>query len=56
MRNSDIYLINVLSSSYGIIIHRAINAPGHGKNIFDGLNATGGGIEGENGTYWYIII
>ena len=34
------YLMNVLSSSYGIIMDREINAPGHGKNVFDGLNAT----------------
>ena len=37
---SDIYLINVLSYSYGIIIDRAINATCHGKNVVDGLNAT----------------
>ena len=36
----DIYLMNVLSSSYGIIMYRAINAPVHGKNAVDGLNAT----------------
>ena len=36
-----IYLIIVLSSSYGIIIYCAINAPGHGNNVVDGLNATG---------------
>ena len=35
-----IYLMTVLSSSYGIIIDRAINAPGHGNNFVDGLNAT----------------
>ena len=34
-----IYLMNVLSSSYGIIMDRAINATGHGKNVVDGLNA-----------------
>ena len=32
--------MNVLSSSYGIIMDRVINAPGHGKNVLDGLNAT----------------
>ena len=36
----SIYLMNVLSSSYGIIMDRVINAPGHGKNVLDGLNAT----------------
>ena len=35
-----IYLMAVLSSSYGIIINFAINAPGHGNNVFDGINAT----------------
>ena len=36
----DIYLMLVISSSYGIIIYRAINSPGHGNNVVDGLNAT----------------
>ena len=36
----DIYLMNVLSSSYGIIMDHAINEPGHGNNFVDGLNAT----------------
>ena len=45
-----IYLMTVLSSSYGIIMNRAINAPGNGKNAVGGLNATEkfylkGGIE-----------
>ena len=30
----------VLSSSYGIIIYCAINAPDHGKNVVDVINAT----------------
>ena len=30
----DIYVITVLSSSYGIIVDYAINAPGHGKYFF----------------------
>ena len=34
----SIYLITVLSSSYGIIMDRAINAPVHGKNFKDVLN------------------
>ena len=29
----DIYLTTVLSSEYGIIIDRSINAPVHGKNV-----------------------
>ena len=32
--------MTVLSSSYGIIMNCAINSPGHGKNIVDGLNST----------------
>ena len=35
-----IYLMTMLSSSYGIIIDRAINAPVHGNNVVDGINAT----------------
>ena len=35
-----ICLKTVLSTSYGIIMDRAINTPGHGKNVVDGLNAT----------------
>ena len=30
----------VLSSSYGIITYRKINAPGHGENVVDRTNAT----------------
>ena len=36
----DIYLMTMLSSSYGIIIDCSINAPCHGNNVVDGLNAT----------------
>ena len=32
--------MTVLSYSYGIKMDRAINAPGHGKDFFDGFNAT----------------
>ena len=35
----DIYLTTVLSNSYGIIMDRAINAPVHGNNVVDGINA-----------------
>ena len=35
-----VYLITVMSYSYVIIIDRAINAPAHVKNVFDGLDAT----------------
>ena len=34
------YFMNVLSSSYGIIIDCAINVSGHGKNVVDGMNST----------------
>ena len=36
----SIFLITVSSSSYGIIMDCAINAPGQGNNSVDGLNAT----------------
>ena len=36
----DMQLIIVLLSLYGIIMDCAINAPVHGKNVFDGINAT----------------
>ena len=36
----SIYLMTVLSSSYGIIIHLSSNAPGHGNVVVDVLNAT----------------
>ena len=32
--------MTVLSSSYGIIMDLSINAPGHGNNVVDVLNAT----------------
>ena len=32
--------MTVLSYSYGIITNRAINAPGHGDNVFDGIKTT----------------
>ena len=34
-----IYYLSALAYKYGIIIDRAIGAPGHGKDIVDGLNA-----------------
>ena len=37
----SLYLMTVLSSSYGIIMNRAINAPGYWNNVVYGLNATG---------------
>ena len=36
----DIYLTTVLSYSYGIIMDSKVNAPGHGKNVVNGLNST----------------
>ena len=35
-----IHLINLLSSSYGIIMDCTINLPGHGNNVVDVINAT----------------
>ena len=35
-----IYLMVVLSYSYSIIMDNAINEPGHGNNVVDGINAT----------------
>ena len=35
-----IYLMNVLSSLYGIIMDRVVNAPGHLNNVVDCINAT----------------
>ena len=34
-----IYYLSIIAYKYGIIIDRAIGAPGHGKDIVDGLNA-----------------
>ena len=39
-RALNIYIVTVLSSSHGIKMYSAINAPGHGNNFIDGLNAT----------------
>ena len=36
----SIYLIPLLLSSYGITMYRTINAPVHGKNVVDRINAT----------------
>ena len=33
------YLISVMSQCYSIIIDRGIGAPGHGKEVVDGINA-----------------
>ena len=35
-----VYLMTVLSSLYVIIMDHAIKTPGHGNNVFDGLNDT----------------
>ena len=35
-----VYLMTVLTDSYGIIMGHKINAPGHGNNVIDGLNST----------------
>ena len=31
--------MSVISQTYSIIIHRGISAPGHGKEVVDGLHA-----------------
>ena len=36
---SALYIISVMSQTYSIIIDRGISAPGHGKEVVDGLNA-----------------
>ena len=36
---SALYLMSVMSQTYSIIIDRGISAPGHGKEVVDGLNA-----------------
>ena len=40
MRALARYLMTVSSSSYGIIMYRAINVPDNGNNAVDGINAT----------------
>ena len=35
-----IYLMTVFSSSYSIIMDRAVNSPGLVKRVVDGINAT----------------
>ena len=35
-----LWLLSMLSSKFNITIDRAIGAPGHGKDVVDGLNAT----------------
>ena len=51
-RALPIYLMTVLSSSYGIIMDHAINTTGYVNNFVDGINATEKLFEGKNGTYW----
>ena len=48
----SVYLMTVLSSSYGIIVDIEINTPGHGNNVVYGLSATEKKIfEEGNGTH-----
>ena len=37
--DSALYLMSVMSQTYSNIIDRGISAPGHGKEVVDGLNA-----------------
>ena len=34
-----LYLLSILSHAYNIVIDSGVGAPGHGKDIVDGLNA-----------------
>jgi hypothetical protein len=36
---SSLYLISTICMKYGIVIDHAVGAPGHGKDVVDGLNA-----------------
>ena len=36
---SALYLMSVISQTYSLIIDWGISAPGHGKEVIDGLNA-----------------
>ena len=36
---SALYLISVFYHCYSIIIYQGISAPGHGKEVVDGINA-----------------
>ena len=36
---TTLYLMSVLSQRHSIIFDRGISAPGHGKEVVDGLNA-----------------
>ena len=36
-----LYLLSMLSAKHKLIIDRAAGAPGHGKDVVDGLNVTG---------------
>ena len=33
------YLMSYLSTSYQIVLDRAVDTPGHGKDVADGFNA-----------------
>ena len=33
------YLMSYLSTSYQIVLDRAVDTPGHGKDVVDGFNA-----------------
>eukprot|EP00957_Ditylum_brightwellii_P078478 5967207-Ditylum_brightwellii.AAC.1 len=35
-----IYLLSLISVRFNIVVDRAVGAPGHGRDIVDGLNAT----------------
>ena len=37
--SSDYYMMSYLSTSYQIILNRAVDTPGHGKDVVGGFNA-----------------
>ena len=38
-RTNTLYLISILLHDFSVIIDRGISAPGHGRELVDGLNA-----------------
>ena len=33
------YFVSIISTKFNIIVDRMIGAPGHGKDVIDGINA-----------------
>ena len=36
---SALYLMSVMSQCYYVVVDKVISAPGHGKEVLDGINA-----------------